>query len=439
MIQFYSTEGRSSKVFLEEAVMTGLAKDGGLFMPDQIVRLPDRFFQEIFSLSFSEISFEIIKNLLQGSLPAQDLRQIVEKAISFDAPLKAIFPHVYALELFHGPTLSFKDFGARFMAQLMGYFVRHRDQPLHILTATSGDTGSAVAQAFLDVPGIRVWILYPKGKVSFSQEKQLTTIGHNITALEVKGTFDECQSLVKQAFNDLDLRQKIALTSANSINIARLIPQTFYYFYAYAQLKAPKHPLVFSVPCGNFGNLTAGLFAKKMGLPVSQFIAATNINDSVPRFLKEGSFKPLPSKKTLSNAMDVGNPSNFARMLDLYQHNGKRMRQEIVGMSFSDAQTESAIRNLLDKSGYLLDPHGAVAYLGLQAFLEQYSEPIHGIFLETADPAKFAEDVERITGQKVPIPERLKTVLSQKKRTLVIRAQYEDLKESLIDNNDVTL
>lgn len=432
MIQFHSTEGRSPKVFLEEAVMRGLAEDGGLFMPDSIPCLPDRFFKEISSLSFPEISFEVCKTFLQGSIPESNLRQIVEKSISFDAPLKAIFPHVYTLELFHGPTLAFKDFGARFMAQLMGYFVQHKNQPLNILAATSGDTGSAVAQAFLNVPGIRVWILYPKGKVSFSQEKQLTTIGHNITALEVEGTFDDCQSLVKQAFNDPVLRQQITLTSANSINIARLIPQSFYYFYAYAQLKGSE-PLIFSVPSGNFGNLTAGLFAKRMGLPVSRFIAATNINDAVPRYLKTGHFKSHPSKKTLSNAMDVGNPSNFARMLDLYQHNWEKMRHDISGASFTDDETEAAMRQVLAETGYLLDPHGAVAYLGLRTYLDQNPHPINGVFLETADPAKFADDVERITGHQPPIPERLKTVLSKKKHSILIHAKYQELKELLVE------
>lgn len=412
--------------------MKGLAEDGGLFMPDHIPQLPDSFFSQIHTLSFSEMAFEVSKALLQGAIPDHDLKKIVDKAISFDAPLKAVSPGVYALELFHGPTLSFKDFGARFMAQLMGYFAQHRDKTLNILVATSGDTGSAIAQAFLKVPGIRVWILYPKGKVSWSQEKQLTTMGHNVAALEVEGTFDDCQALVKQAFSDPSLRQKLALTSANSINIARLIPQTFYYFYAYAQLKDRSLPLVFSVPSGNFGNLTAGLLAKRMGLPVSRFVAATNDNDTVPNYLDTGVFEPRPSKQTLSNAMDVGNPSNFARMLDLYKHHWEKMALDIFGVSFTDSQTESIMREVFAKHGYLLDPHGAVAYLGLITFLAQHPGKANGIFLETADPAKFADDVERITGQKAPIPDRLKAMLSKEKQSITISSQYEELKALLL-------
>lgn len=424
MMHFYSTGAKSPKVGLEEAVMRGLAQDGGLFMPEHIPPMPP-----IQSKSFPEIAFEVSKTFLQGSIPNHDLKKIVEKAVAFDAPLVEIFPGVYTLELFHGPTLSFKDFGARFMAQLMSYFVQKKDEILNILVATSGDTGSAIAQAFLNVPGIRVWILYPKGKISPFQEKQMTTFGQNICALEVEGTFDDCQRLVKQAFSDAELRQKMALTSANSINISRLIPQMFYYFYAYSQLKKHDLPLVFSVPCGNFGNLTAGLIAKRMGLPVSHFVAATNVNDAVPRYLKTGVFKPLPSKKTLSNAMDVGDPSNFARMMDLYQHQWEKMRQDIFGISFTDSQTETAMRQVFAQSGYLLDPHGAVAYLGLNAFLGK--QRANGIFLETAHPAKFEEDVQRITGQSVPIPDRLKAVLQKDKQTVVIPAEYSRLKEQL--------
>ncbi|MCE5318300.1 MAG: threonine synthase, partial [Parachlamydia sp.] len=334
MMKLYSTQRHTQNVTLEKAVMQGLADDGGLFMPTLIPRLPDTFFQNIFHLSLPEIGFEVSKALLQGSIPDTSLKAIVDKSINFDAPLKPLTPHIASLELFHGPTLSFKDFGARCMAQLVSYFLQ--DKPLHILVATSGDTGSAIAHAFLKMDNIQVWILYPKGKVSWIQEQQLTTMGHNITALEIDGTFDDCQRLVKEAFRDRELRQKLTLTSANSINIARLIPQTFYYFYAYAQAKMP---LVISVPSGNFGNLMAGLLAKKMGLPVHRFVAATNINDTVPRYLDTGLFEPRPSLHTLSNAMDVGNPSNFARLLDLY---GKldTMRQEIVGYSFSDSETE---------------------------------------------------------------------------------------------------
>lgn len=432
MIHFYSTQDKDLRVSLEEAVMRGLAKDGGLFMPDSIPLLPDAFFHQIGSFSFHELSFEVSKTLLQDAIPANDLREIIEKAMNFEVPLKRLSPELYTLELFHGPTLSFKDFGARFMAQLIHYFVQHKDQTLHILVATSGDTGSAIAQAFLDTQGIRVWILYPKNKISWIQEKQLTTMGHNVTALEVDGTFDDCQSLVKQAFSDHFLLSKLTLTSANSINIARLIPQLFYYFYAYAQIKERKIPLIFSVPCGNFGNLTAGLLAKKMGLPITQFVAATNINDSVPKYLHSGIFEPHYSKRTLSNAMDVGNPSNFARMLDLYEHRWEKMRCDLFGVSFTDNQTQSAMRAVFTKHGYLLDPHGAVAYLGLQSFLAKYPGKVNGIFLETAHPAKFADDVEKITDQKVLIPSRLQAVLSKQKKSIALSTEYEDLRSLLL-------
>jgi threonine synthase len=434
MIRFYSTQDKNVSVSLEEAVMRGLAEDGGLFMPDRIPVMAESFFNEISSLSLPEISYEVSKALLRDAIPANDLKAIIEKAINFDAPLKALSSGVYTLELFHGPTLSFKDFGARFMAQLMGYFARQNDHALNILVATSGDTGSAIAQAFLKVPGIRVWILYPKGKVSWSQEQQLTTMGHNITALEVEGTFDDCQRLVKQAFSDRQLRQQLSITSANSINIARLIPQSFYYFYAYAQIKEPNVPLVFSVPCGNFGNLSAGLLAKKMGLPILKFVAATNINDSVPKYLSSGVFEPHPSKHTLSNAMDVGNPSNFARMLDLYEHQWKEMSSDVVGESFTDSQTKSAMREAFSKYEYLLDPHGAVAYLGLQSFISKHPGKINGVFLETAHPAKFADDVEKITDQKVHIPERLQKVLAKNKESIILSTKYDDLRNLLIKN-----
>lgn len=429
MIQLYSTQGKSPKVSLEEAVMRGLAEDGGLFMPDRIPILPKTFFDKIHTLSFTEIAFEISKALFHGAIPEPDLKRIVEKTLSFDAPLKTLSPTISVLELFHGPTLSFKDFGARFMAQLMGYFAQEEERALNILVATSGDTGSAIAQAFLDVPGIKVWILYPQGKISSSQEKQMTTMGRNITALEVEGSFDDCQRLVKQAFSDQELRQKVALTSANSINIARLIPQSFYYFYAYAQLRERNKPLIFSVPSGNFGNLTAGLLAKKMGLPVTRFVAATNINNSVPHYLETGFFEPHSSKHTLSNAMDVGNPSNFARMLDFYQHDCEKMRQDIFGASFTDSQTKAIMRDVFAEYNYLLDPHGAVAYLGLLAYFSQHGEEANGIFLETADPAKFADEVASITGQVPSIPGSLKAILSKEKQTVLIPAQYENLKQ----------
>jgi threonine synthase len=432
MIQFYSTNNKNLKVPLKEAVLRGLAVDGGLFMPDHIPVLPPSFFDQIQQLSFSEIAFEVSKTLLHGALREIDLKKMVENTINFDAPLKKIAPDIYTLELFHGPTLSFKDFGARFMAQLMGYFVRDSKDTLNILVATSGDTGGAIAQAFLGVKGIRVFILYPKGKVSWVQEKQMTTLGHNIIAFEVDGTFDDCQRLVKQAFTDAELRQKLWVTSANSINIARLIPQSFYYFYAYAQLKDHNLPLVFSIPSGNFGNLTAGLIAKRMGLKVNRFIASTNVNNSIPRYLETGIFQSHPSIHTLSNAMDVGNPSNFARMQDLYNHDLEKMRHDIYGVSFTDSQTKAAMREVLDQDGYLLDPHGAVGYLGLMAYISQNPGRVNGIFLETADPVKFAKDVEEITHKKPPISAELKAVLSKEKHSIDLTTHYEELKKLLL-------
>lgn len=429
-MRFYSTHGKSPSVSLEEAVMNGLATDGGLYMPENIPRLPNDFIKNLPSLTFQEISFTVAQSVLQNAIPDQALKEIIQKAFSFDAPLKKIAEHVHALELFHGPTLSFKDFGAQFMAQLMGYFMRHHSKPLNILVATSGDTGSAIAQAFLDVPSIKVWILYPQGKVSQTQELQLTTMGKNIRALEVMGTFDDCQRLVKTAFGDKQLREKHSLTSANSINIARLIPQSFYYFRAYAQIDSHL-PIVFSVPSGNFGNLAAGILAQKMGLPIHSFVAATNINDIVPAYLKDGNFTPRPSKHTISNAMDVGNPSNFARLQDLYGNDWNSMRHALLGVSFNDIETEVAIRHVFDKYHYILDPHGAIGYLGLQSYMKKNGTPVEGVFLETAHPAKFAPDVEKCIEQKVAMPPKLQEILTKPKYATLIEPVYEDLKSIL--------
>ncbi len=427
MMHFYSTHRQASPTDLRDAVLRGLAPDGGLYLPERITALDESFFQSLSALTFPEMSFEVASSFLQDAIPRDVLRTIIDHAVTFDAPLVQVSEDLHALELFHGPTLSFKDFGARFMAHLMSYFIRGSDRELHILAATSGDTGSAIAHGFLGVPGIKVVILYPRGRVSHLQEQQLTTMGQNITALEVEGTFDDCQVLVKQAFGDASLCRQMALTSANSINIARLIPQTFYYFYAYSKIGKP---VVFSVPSGNFGNLTAGLMAKRMGLPVSRFVAATNINDSVPIYLRTGNFRPHPSKHTLSNAMDVGNPSNFARMLDLYRHDVQSMRADIYGDSFSDAQTQEAIRELYHHYGYTADPHGAVAYLGLKAYRSKFDGP--GIFLETAHPAKFLEVVEPLVGQFVEVPERLRAVLNKPKQAMALSSNYSDFRDLLL-------
>ena len=430
MINFYSTNNKNTVFPLKEAVLSGLAPDGGLFMPTTIPTVDAAFIEKMSSLSLQEIALEVASLLMKDHVPIGDLKRMIEESITFDAPLVQLSNELYALELFYGPTLSFKDFGSRFMARLMAYFNRQQDRELHILVATSGDTGSAVAQGFFDLPGIKVWILYPKGQVSAIQEKQLTTLGHNVTALEVEGTFDDCQALVKRAFNDKPLCQKLRLTSANSINIARLIPQIFYYFYAYAQLKKTSDAVVVSVPSGNFGNLTAGLIAKRMGLPIAKFIAATNINDSVPKYLETGEFHPHPSRQTLSNAMDVGNPSNFARILDLYQGDLERIRYDIFGVSFTDLETKSAIIEIKDRYDYIADPHGAVAYLGLEAYRKKINH-MKGIFLETAHPAKFLDIVEPLIGKSILVPERLQQSLDKKKESILLSNNYEDLVDLL--------
>lgn len=434
MIRFYSTQNKQVFVTLEEAVMRGLAEDTGLFMPEKISRMDSSILDTMHKLSFPELSFEVAKTILQDTFPSKDLLQIVEKAFTeISVPVKEIAKNMYVLELFHGPTLSFKDFGARFMAQLMSYFMRHRKKMLNILVATSGDTGSAIAHAFLNVPHVRVYILYPQNRVSSIQEQQLTTMGQNITALEIQGSFDDCQRLVKQAFLDQELRKNLLMSSANSINIARLIPQSFYYVYAYAQVARKKEPVVFSVPSGNFGNLTAGILAQKMGLPIKHFVAATNINDIVPKYLESGQFKPQASKQTLSNAMDVGNPSNFARLLDIFG-DWKSMKQNLYGVSFTDIETEEVMREVFQKYHYLLDPHGAVAYLGLRSFFENKKIDGKGIFLETADPAKFKDDVERITGREVLMPPRLQNFLDKKKKSRLMSPDFDELKDYLMKN-----
>jgi len=417
-MKFYSTNNRSQKVSLREAVIQGLAPDNGLYMPESITPLPKSFFDNIAKMSFQDMAYTVANNLLQGDLPEAELRRIVEHTLQFDAPLVKVEDYVYALELFHGPTMAFKDFGARFMSQLLGYFAKQQDRQVTILVATSGDTGSAVANGFLGVPGTRVIVLYPSGKVSDVQEKQFTTLGQNITALEVSGTFDDCQRLVKQAFLDEDLRKQHFLTSANSINIARLIPQSFYYFYAYSRLPDYTRPVVFSVSSGNFGNLTGGLLAQRMGLPIDKFIAATNINDSVPVYLKTAQFTPHPSKQTISNAMDVGNPSNFARMQDLFGGSHEALASVIEGYTFTDQQTAEAMRDVHKASGYILDPHGAVGYLGLKKHMEHRKAPINGIFLETAHPGKFLEVVENVLQIQVPLPPTLQKFMSGKKQTV---------------------
>lgn len=430
-MKFYSTNKKSPNVDLEAAVMNGLATDGGLYMPQVIPKLRDDFFNRAGSLSFQDIAFEVGKNFFMPVIPENTLRAIIQESFNFDVPIVKLDKHLYVLELFHGPTCAFKDFAARFMARLFGFFAERAQKEITILVATSGDTGSAVAHGFLNVVGIKVIIHYPSGKVSPLQEKQLTGMGGNITALEVQGTFDDCQKLVKQAFLDKELRERMNLASANSINVARLLPQSFYYVYLCAQLNSKNLPIAVSVPSGNFGNLTAGIIAKKMGTPIAKFVASTNSNDVVPEYLRTGVFRPRPSVSTISNAMDVGNPSNFARMLDLYANDAKKIKEDIFGTSFSDVATRGAILDVFQKYRYIMDPHGAVAYLGLQDFLNKFNG-YTGIFLETAHPAKFFEEVEKVINKSVPMPDRLTSYLDREKRAILLKNDFLELKNFLL-------
>ncbi len=430
-MQLYSTNNPALRVSLKEAIFKGLPDDNGLFMPEHIQELSPAFFAALPQMSFPDLSFAVASNLIGHSIPPEDLRTIIEKAINFPAPVIPIDENTGALELFHGPSLAFKDFGGRFMAETMSYLNRGEDRELTILVATSGDTGGAVAAGFYKTPGIRVIILYPSGKVSPLQEKQLTTLGENITALEVNGTFDDCQALVKKAFLDPSVSTRHRLSSANSINIARLIPQSFYYFEAYKQVMEAHRNIVFTVPSGNFGNLTAGLLAKKMGLPVHHFIAATNANDVVPAYLNTGNYQPRPSVRTLSNAMDVGNPSNFARMLDLYSSTWNIMKEDISGYAFDDATTEEAVRTVFHQDKYLLDPHGAVGYLAWKKYHEAHPDT-YGIVLETAHPAKFLEDMERVLGASIEVPERLAALADKTKVAIPMGKDYADFQAWLM-------
>ncbi len=428
-MNYYNINDPSQKVSLKDAVLKGISGESGLFMPEHIPVLPATFFAKLPDLNLSEIGFEVSKAMLGDDIPADVLKGIVSEALSFPVPLKPLDDNLFVLELFHGPTLAFKDVGARFMAGLFEYFLQDVERDRIILVATSGDTGSAVAKAFYNRKGIKVIILYPSGKVSGLQEKQLTTMGGNITTLEVDGDFDDCQRLVKQAFADAGLNRNLYLTSANSINFARLFPQSIYYFYAIAQAGIIHKPAVISVPSGNFGNLTAGLIAKRMGLSVHQFIAASNSNRSVPAYLKTGEFNPQKTIHTITNAMDVGNPSNFPRMLELYQKHHLAMKADITGFSFSDDQTRSAMAELQEKYDYQADPHGAIAYAGLKAF--GLSNAYTGIFLETAHPAKFPEEVEKATQLAVKIPGSLSGIMDLEKQAVKMSNSYHDFQKHL--------
>jgi threonine synthase len=428
---YYSTNHQSPQTTLQEAVVKGLAPDRGLYMPKRINKLPAEFFQEIDQLSFQEIAYHVANAFFGDDMEADTLKHLVYDTLNFETPIVEVEHDIYALELFHGPTMAFKDVGARFMARLLGYFIRKQGQTnVNVLVATSGDTGSAVANGFLGVEGIHVYVLYPKGLVSEIQEKQFTTLGQNITALEIDGTFDDCQRLVKTAFMDEDLNRKHNLTSANSINVARFLPQAFYYFNAYAQLKkiGKSNQLVVSVPSGNFGNLTAGLFAKRIGLPVKRFIAANNRNDIFLNYLETGIYEPRSSVATIANAMDVGDPSNFARIIDLYEGSHKVICDDISGCRYSDEQIRDGVKSCFAKTHYLLDPHGACGYLALKEGLTPQET---GLFLETAHPAKFKETIESIIQQPIVIPERLQHFMEKEKQSVLLSNKYDDLKSYL--------
>lgn len=424
-----STRGSGNVVTFTEAVDRGMAVDGGLFMPARAPALPPSFFRQLPTMPFKEIAFQVAREFLAREISDKALRTIIDGSATFPAPVHRLDDTCSILELFHGPTLAFKDFGARFMARTMEYIHRNDRRKITILVATSGDTGSAVAQGFAGATGLNVVILYPSGRVSPMQEMQLTTVGGNIQALEVDGSFDDCQRLVKQAFADRDLARTVKLSSANSINIARLLPQMFYYFGAVAQAGTESPPLVFAVPSGNFGNLTAGLLAWKMGLPVARFIAATNVNDVVPEYLRTGEFHPRASVATISNAMDVGNPSNFERMQSLFGHDLDAMRKMIGGYSFADGETREAIRSVHERFGYVMDPHGAVGYLAAREYLKKHDVRI--IVLATAHPAKFLEVYEPALRRDIEIPERLKECLRGTKRSVALAPSFEDLKSYL--------
>jgi len=432
-MKFYSTKNKDHQVSLKEAVLKGLPPDNGLYMPVSIPKLPAAFFEDLKNLSLQEIACQVSSAFFGGDLSDDDIRWIAEDAINFDAPLHHIHDSIFALELFHGPTLAFKDFGARFMSRMMSRLLQGQKNDVKILVATSGDTGSAVAQGFYGIEGTHVVILYPSGKVSKIQEQQIATLDKNITTLEVDGTFDDCQHLVKKAFLDMDLNKMLTLSSANSINIARLIPQSFYYFYLYGQCrKLNSKDICICVPSGNFGNLTAGLIAQKMGLPVYRFIAAVNANDTFPKYLHSGVFKPQPSVKTLSNAMDVGNPSNLGRVFDLYENNVVIVRRYIDSDSYDDDKTRKTIRQVYDSHGYILDPHGAVGYSALVEFLAEQEHNVNGVFFETAHPAKFKDTVDTVLGTDIPVPSRLKRFMDRPKTATAISSDYSAFKDFLL-------
>ncbi|NLP58378.1 threonine synthase [Lutibacter sp. B1] len=431
-MNFYSLNKKAPNVSFKDAVIKGLAPDKGLYFPEQIIPLQKDFFDHIEYFTNNEIAFEVIKQFVADEIPEKELKQIINETLSFDFPIVPIEENISTLELFHGPTMAFKDVGARFMARCLGYFNKEENtEKVTVLVATSGDTGGAVASGFLGVEGVNVVILYPSRKVSDVQEKQLTTLGKNITALEVDGTFDDCQAMVKTAFLDQDLISKLNLTSANSINIARWLPQMFYFFFAYKQLKNKHKELVFSVPSGNFGNICAGIMAQQLGLPIKHFIASTNVNDIVPTYLKTGIYSPKPSKQTISNAMDVGNPSNFVRILEIYKNDDSKLKENLSSYSFTDIETRKAMAKLHEEFNYTADPHGAIGYLGLKKYFSENNNA-QGIFLETAHPVKFLDVVEPIINKTIGFPRQILEVIKKEKTSIKI-AVYSQLKEFLLN------
>ncbi|QCW99409.1 threonine synthase [Aggregatimonas sangjinii] len=430
-MNFYSLNKQAPKASFKDAVIKGIAPDRGLYFPQRITPLPTSFFDGIEDLSHQEIAFNAIHQFVSDDIPNEKLREILTNVLDFDFPVVEIESNVATLELFHGPTMAFKDVGARFMANCLGYFSKESTNEVTVLVATSGDTGGAVANGFLGVEGVNVVILYPSGKVSDIQERQLTTLGQNITALEVDGTFDDCQKMVKTAFLDEELLQNMQLTSANSINVARWLPQLFYFLFAYKQVKSQGKEIVFSVPSGNFGNICAGLVAQKLGMPVKHFVASTNVNDTVPEFMKTGKYLPKPSTATISNAMDVGDPSNFIRIRHLFADNFQALTEQLSSFAFTDEQTREAMKTIYSSSRYITDPHGAVGYLGLKKYQETNPE-VYGIFLETAHPVKFLDVVEATIPEKLAIPSQIQRVMGKTKKSIRIKT-YEDLKKFLFN------
>ncbi len=430
-MKYYSLNHNSKSTLFHDAVIRSLAPDRGLYFPEKIPELPQIFFDNIEKMKIPEMAYKVIKPFVGRQILKEKLMEIISETLDFDFPIVEIKDNIAALELFQGPTLAFKDVGARFMARSLGHLNKDSNENITVLVATSGDTGGAVANGFLGVKGVDVVILYPKGKVSEIQEKQLSTLGQNISALEVDGVFDDCQEMVKTAFLDNAL-SSINLTSANSINVARWLPQMFYYFIAYRSLKHKNKKLVFSVPSGNFGNICAGIMGKQMGLPIDHFIASTNVNDSVPRYLETGTYDPKATIQTLSNAMDVGNPSNFTRIQKIFNNDVVKMKKILSGYRYTDRETKKALKEIYDFNGYVADPHGAVGYLGLKEFLAKQNQDFYGVFLETAHPVKFLDSVKKTLKLDIEIPERLKSTLSKEKVSIPI-ADYSELKAYLLN------